>query len=46
MGALTKKLAEILQPKYKERMQTGATTVAVVPGKRAKCTSLTCSAAN
>ncbi|MGB8730213.1 MAG: FAD-dependent oxidoreductase [Candidatus Sulfotelmatobacter sp.] len=30
LGALTKKLAELLQPKYKERMQTGATTVAVV----------------
>jgi protoporphyrinogen oxidase len=33
IGALTKKLAEILQPVYGERMQTGATTVAVVPGK-------------
>ncbi len=33
LGALTKKLAEILQPKYKDRMQTGATTVAVVPEK-------------
>jgi protoporphyrinogen oxidase len=30
LGALTKKLADILQPKYRERMQTGATTVAVV----------------
>ena len=30
LGALTKKLAEILQPKYKDHMQTGATTVAVV----------------
>ncbi len=30
LGALTKKLAELLQPRYKERMQTGATTVAVV----------------
>jgi monoamine oxidase len=29
LGALTKKLADILQPKYKDRMQTGATTVAV-----------------
>jgi len=33
LGAITKKLAEILQPKYGDRMQTGATTVAVVPGK-------------
>jgi protoporphyrinogen/coproporphyrinogen III oxidase len=33
LGAITKKLAEILQPKYKERMQTGATTVAVVSEK-------------
>ena len=33
LGAITKKLADILQPKYKERMQTGATTVAVVAGK-------------
>jgi protoporphyrinogen oxidase len=33
LGAMTKKLAEVLQPKYGERMQTGATTVAVVPGK-------------
>jgi protoporphyrinogen/coproporphyrinogen III oxidase len=33
LGAITKKLAEILFPKYGERMQTGATTVAVVPGK-------------
>jgi protoporphyrinogen/coproporphyrinogen III oxidase len=33
LGALTKKLAEILQPKYGSRMQTGATTIAVVPGK-------------
>jgi len=33
LGAITKKLAEILQPKYSDRMQTGATTVAVVPGK-------------
>lgn len=30
LGALTKKLADILQPKHKEQMQTGATTVAVV----------------
>ncbi len=33
LGAITHKLAEILQPKYGERMQTGATTVAVVSGK-------------
>jgi len=33
LGALTKKLAELLQPKYKDRMQTGATTVAVVSEK-------------
>jgi protoporphyrinogen oxidase len=33
LGAITKKLADILQPKRKERMQTGATTVAVVSEK-------------
>jgi protoporphyrinogen oxidase len=33
LGALTKKLAEILQATHKDRMQTGATIVAVVPGK-------------
>ena len=33
LGAITKKLAEILQPKYKDRMYAGATTVAVVAGK-------------
>jgi protoporphyrinogen/coproporphyrinogen III oxidase len=33
LGAITKKLADILQPKYKDRMQTGATTVAVVSEK-------------
>jgi protoporphyrinogen oxidase len=33
LGAITRKLAEILQPQHKDRMQTGATTVAVVPGK-------------
>ncbi len=33
LGAITKKLAEILQPKYKDRMHTGATTVAVVSEK-------------
>ncbi len=34
LGAITKKLAEILQPKYKDRMLTDATIVAVVPGKQ------------
>jgi len=33
LGAVTKKLAEILAPKYKDRMFTGATTVAVVSEK-------------
>ena len=33
LGAITKKLADILLPKYKDRMQTGATTVAVVSEK-------------
>ena len=33
LGAFTKKLAEIFQPKYEERIQTGATTVAVVSEK-------------
>jgi protoporphyrinogen oxidase len=33
LGAITQKLAEILQPKFAEHMQTGATTVAVVPHK-------------
>src|SRR5215831_9301665 len=33
LGAITKKLAEILQPKLADRMQTGATTVSIVPGK-------------
>jgi monoamine oxidase len=33
LGAITKKLSEILQPVYGERMQAGATIVAVVPGK-------------
>ncbi len=33
LGAITKRLAEILQPALGDRMQTGATTVAVVPGK-------------
>jgi protoporphyrinogen oxidase len=33
LGAITKKLAEILQPKYKDRMQAGDTIVAVVPEK-------------
>jgi len=33
LGAITKKLADTLQPKFPDRMKTGATTVAVVPGK-------------
>ena len=33
LGALTQKLADILRPKYKDRMQTGATIVAVVSEK-------------
>jgi protoporphyrinogen oxidase len=33
LGAITKKLAETLQPKFADRMQAGATTVAVVPDK-------------
>jgi len=33
IGALTKKLADILAPKLGDRMQAGATIVAVVPGK-------------
>jgi hypothetical protein len=33
LGACTKKLAEILEAKYKDHMQAGATIVAVVPGK-------------
>ena len=33
LGALTKKLADILQPSHKDRMLTGATIVAVVPQK-------------
>jgi oxygen-dependent protoporphyrinogen oxidase len=33
LGAITKKLAEILQSQHKDRMSTGATTVAVVPEK-------------
>ncbi len=31
LGAMTNKMLEILQPKYGQRMRTGATTVAVVP---------------
>ncbi len=34
LGAITKKLAEILQAKFADRMQAGATTVAVVPNKQ------------
>jgi protoporphyrinogen oxidase len=33
LGAITKKLAETLQPVLKDRMQAGATIVAVVPDK-------------
>jgi protoporphyrinogen oxidase len=33
LGAITKKLADILQPKYQDRMQTAATIVAVVSEK-------------
>jgi protoporphyrinogen/coproporphyrinogen III oxidase len=33
LGAISKKLADILEPKFKDRMQPGATTVAVVSGK-------------
>ena len=33
LGAITKKLAETLQPKFADHMQSGATTVAVVPDK-------------
>lgn len=39
LGAITKKLTEILQPTFAGRMQTGATTVAVVPdGKEVQVT--------
>ena len=39
LGAITKKLAEILQPKFADRMHSGATTVAVVPdGKEVQVT--------
>jgi len=33
LGAITKKLADILEPQHKDRMQAGTTTVAVVPEK-------------
>jgi len=33
LGAITRRLAEILQPRFAGHMQTGATIVAVVPGK-------------
>jgi protoporphyrinogen oxidase len=33
LGAITKKLAETLQPRLTDRMQTGATIVSVVPDK-------------
>ena len=32
LGAITKKLGEILQAQFADRMQVGATTIAVVPG--------------
>jgi protoporphyrinogen oxidase len=39
LGAITKKLAETLQPNFAERMQAGATTIAVVPdGKEVQVT--------
>ena len=33
LGAITKKLSEILQSKFADRMQNGATTIAVVPAR-------------
>src|SRR6266849_9719853 len=33
LGAITKRLAEVLQTKFSDRMQSGSTTVAVVPEK-------------
>jgi protoporphyrinogen oxidase len=33
LGAVTEKLAQILQPKFPDRLLTGATIIAVVPGK-------------
>jgi len=33
LGAITKKLAELLKPEFSDRMQAGATIVSVVPGK-------------
>src|SRR4029077_10538872 len=35
LGALSKHLVDILQPKYGERMQTGSTIIAVAPEKNA-----------
>jgi protoporphyrinogen oxidase len=32
LGAISKKLAEVMHAKYSDQMQTGATTIAVVPG--------------
>jgi protoporphyrinogen oxidase len=34
LGVITKKLADILQPKFADHMQVGATTVAVVPDNK------------
>ena len=33
LGAITKKLSEILQAKFADRLQSGSTIIAVVPGK-------------
>jgi protoporphyrinogen/coproporphyrinogen III oxidase len=33
IGAVSNKLVDLLKPKYADRMQTGATIVAIVPGK-------------
>ena len=33
LGAITRKLSEILQPKFAEHIQAGSTIIAVVPGK-------------
>jgi protoporphyrinogen/coproporphyrinogen III oxidase len=33
LGAITKKLSETLLPEFPDRMQAGATTIAIVPGK-------------
>jgi len=33
LGAITKKLSETLKPEFSDRLQAGATTIAVAPGK-------------